>query len=100
MPLISVMAVALLLTIAPVHALEHCTRALLGDGPALAPMVCTEVVSERGETVAVREFSDVRSPHAGGPHDYWAWRARWAYHRATAPRGPFRSHRVRHHHHR
>lgn len=83
----------LLLPFRPAHALEHCTRALLGTGPELAPMVCTEVVSERGAVVAERPPSALRSPHAGGPHDYWAWRARIAYLRATTPRWPYRVHR-------
>lgn len=77
--------VLLFFAITPAHALEHCTRALLGDGPELAPMVCTEVTSDRGTIMAERPASAIRSPHAGGPYDSWAWRARRASLRALGP---------------
>lgn len=50
-----------LLPLTPAHALEHCTRALLGAGPALGPVVCTEVQSDRGTIIAVRQAQDIRA---------------------------------------
>jgi len=45
-----------LLSAAPfAQALQECTRPLLGDGPDLGPVVCTEVTSDRGTTLAVTE---------------------------------------------
>lgn len=53
--LAAVLAAAWLST-APALALERCTRPLIGSGPELGPMVCTEVQpSERGKVLGTQE---------------------------------------------
>lgn len=64
--LAAVLALAMLST-APAVALERCTRAPLGPGPELGPLVCEQVTSDRGTTIAVRQPHEVRQSAPKSP---------------------------------
>lgn len=50
----SVLLLALLST-APALAVQQCTRSLIGAGPELGSVVCQDVTSDRGQTLAVHD---------------------------------------------